>query len=693
MTEIKNRIILDDQMSAALEAIAENTRDVMDALWGIPEVTNEIIGHFKLAEEQVLKLYEANADCFEHVNEKTVEMLESFKEAKESMAKMIEKIEDKSEALEGISKSVDKVGKSTRGASKGIEEMTLGVTKIAQSFGLIPPQVVQGISGVAQLGRGIAATIPKASSLAAMLGPVTLIATAVMKISNAFSMFRQDTEDDVLPTFNELIIRSDRLNEESERLTQNLYDNIEQMKLFAEFGASDELLERFEAFNVQTERWIGLNKLAAHWYSGEAMSTAYADMTRLFDGIVGRIEQINNEMSFQIEGLYDTMAGIFSTPISMDEWLEMGFRYAAERDPVFRDELFNLFRLHGNEIEIATSLMRESSTLAYRELAETIDMLADLTLYHNRHTLNAISSVSDLCREYREITEAITEYNETIDMSAQHIERAQRHIIRSYRDTYAVAESLRDTHYALSHAINGTSSEYMSQLEIFNNIMNMSPQYLHFLFDEYGALRDVEHAVYETTQAQIELLMLRQKNAFLDTIATWDDESETLVAFTGVVDNLTESYKDLFEWRIAALAAHEDVSEAQMAQIQNIMEMLTNFGAGASREAREGDLVRPDTINTAAGRAMVVTDPANWAIRDEIVRLKEDVTTRQFASGIYQQRGPVQIPQIQLPSINVYATPGMNEEQLARRVAKYCASYVADEIIDAYSNDLLIACR
>jgi len=144
-------------MSAALAAIAEKSRGLVEALGAIPVVSDEIIDSFKLAEEKIIKFYDTTGGAFQLVNENTIEMLESFEKTNEKMVAMIEKVEDKSKITENFAKSIERVGKSSGGIAKGFQDMTDGALKIAQSFGLISPHVAQGVSGVVQLGRGIAA--------------------------------------------------------------------------------------------------------------------------------------------------------------------------------------------------------------------------------------------------------------------------------------------------------------------------------------------------------------------------------------------------------------------------------------------------------------------------------------------------------------------------------------------------------
>ena len=704
MPEIRNKIILDDQMSVALKVISDNAKGVIEALGGIPDVMNEAIDYFKLAKEQTIAFYEATEGSFEHVKETTVEMLESFEVAKEKIVEMTEKIEDKSEAIEGVAQSVDKVGKSSGAASKGMGQIAQAGARLGSSLGLIPRHVSQGVKAVTQLNRAMGATIPTAAKLTTFLGPFTLIATAAMAIVNTVSVFRRGAEEKALPAFDEMIDRADKLNVESNRLSNYLNENIRLLGRLEEIGESETLISYFRNLNDEMEQEIQFLSNRVAFITSEAVDLAFKGLGgSMHRGLTETLEVRNylDDIQRALIGYIDTSTGEIIAPLYLIhteinkiyetglEWTQRTIEQALGRGAIYAHERAEIDELLYGYLEFAR-MASESTNPEHIGLIENVRN----TIESYNELLHALGEVEDQYTTNREMAEcAIESYDRMNNAMAAISTATQRHIIRAYRDTYAVAESLRSAHYTLSHAINGTSSEYMSQLDIFNKVMNLSPEYLNFLFDEHGALQDVEDAVYAVTQAQIDLMGIRQANAFLDTIAEWNAESGALIAYTGVVDLATESMWDLVEARIALLKTDEAFGEESYGRVRAVIEGIRNITVSAQGAAREGGVIRPDTINTAAGRAMVVADPANWEIRDEIVRLKEDVATRQFAGGAYQQRAPFQLPTIQLPAIQVYASPGMNEEQLARRTAEYCMTYVVDGIMEACNNDLLVAQR
>jgi len=696
MTEIKNRIILDDQMSAALAEIAENSRNAIEALGGFPIVTNEMIDSIMLAKEHALKFYEATGGSFSKFNEQIIEMYESFEKINEKLFVMTEKIENKAKAVDSVAESVGKVSKSSGDAVKGFKDMTDGALKIAQTFGLIPPEVAKGFSGVMQLSRGIAATIPKASSLAAMLGPVSLVSPAVMGIVNAASMFgrtvKDEIKDAVLPTFDELIRQSERHASESFRLTESLRENVELMERMKYLGADNSLLLYLESEGHRIQANIDFFRILALNRDEEARAAAMASMTALSG--YGAL--------FGTDGVY-TLRGINNLQL-LEKELESFIMTGAGRFIGLEEDLDTMIEQHVQYADV----LRGTVDPVQMEFLARIDAAQDAFIGLHRVALNATDILSYNTQIMEDLEAQYAQSQAVIAATAAIHERTHQHILRAYRDTHAAAESLHAAHSSMVDAIYAVNNSYGMQLDTFNHIMNLSPEYLNFLFDEWGALKDIEDAIYDVTHAQIELMSSRQAHALLDAAQVWIDEAGTLSGFRTAIHSATDSVWGLVEARMAdikfaekqrllemgmpyewAANAAMDITRGLRQQIESIQGMMDSAHQGLL----ENGPMRPDTISTAAGRAMVVADPANWAIRNEIVRLKEDITTRQFASGAYQ-RGHVTVNLGGYSySPNVYPTElsAASRREIAKEGGRYGAVMVAEMIEEACNNDLLRA--
>jgi hypothetical protein len=276
-------------------------------------------------------------------------------------------------------------------------------------------------------------------------------------------------------------------------------------------------------------------------------------------------------------------------------------------------------------------------------------------------------------------------------------------LIRSYRDTYGAAESLREAHYALTHAIAGTYSEAMSQLDAFNKIMSLSPQYLNYLLDERGALLHVEDAVAAVTQAQIDLMGVRQANAVLDAAQAWIDETGSLLGYHLAVDSATKGVWGLVEARMqlmrqgeiervlalgAPMEAAGKAADAIMSRMTGQIEAIRGMTESAQASARERGVVRTDPRG-----AILVADVGVRDIMGEFVRMREDVARRDYMMGAYQQRGMVVV---NMGGYNYTHSPNVYPAELsaavradiAREGAQRGAALVADMMEEAERNYL-----
>jgi len=685
---------LKDEMSKVLQDMNRHTKTLKGTFESLPEILNDVADYMELAKSEMdefsttdfseikaslaemksgLKEYsELSKYTYEHQKKGNEEILEAFIETKEIIEKLTESVVEKKEAIEKTSASVDNLKQSNRNTSRGIEQMIRANQGLLRSLGGIPKAIGQGTQAAAQLNRSVSANIPPAMKLVSALGPIALIATSIMAVVNTIQMLRRSVEE-TLPPIDELIGRSDSLNRESKSLSENLKENIEQLKILSEFGASDTLIKRFERENELLEKRIQTYATLAGMRQAEAVRSARDAAEELLQGRRGRLLGREREGDRwwgreNVPGL-EQLLNIEQTRQEfrtlIDEMAQEGNLGGAN---IMRLDLYDFEKqlsemkstLADNIEDILTyyEVLRGSGVYAYEAKA---DALADLIVFFddlNASYRETIKESRNLDSELERITERKLLRLKMHERAIERTERAESHrasvvegvhnrILRAYRDTYSAAESVRTAHYALGHAIAGTSSEYMSQLDAFNKIMNLSPEYLRFLHDEHGNLRDVEDVVYDVTQAHIELLAVRQANAILDAAEQWQTETGSLRGYLSAVDNATQGLWRLVEARREALKweevnrltsqgmAFEDArSTAQyfLRGIDQQLDLIRNLTTTAQTGARERGVFRPDG-------ALLVSDPANREIRGEIIRLKDDISKQRFASGVYQQRG------------------------------------------------------
>ncbi|MCL2367244.1 MAG: hypothetical protein FWC75_09450 [Oscillospiraceae bacterium] len=675
---IKNTIQIDDQASAVLKTIKENLKDVYRALEELPEATSEIADWIDLTKAKMSEFADATKEIKEVMSEMADETSQAMEEAAEAIEEVSEAVHGKAEAIDEVSVAIENVGKSSASSARGIQQMTQGVSRMLGAFGLLPRSIGQSVIGVTQLKRGINATTPAAVKLVAALGPITLIATAAMGVASAIRMLRNDT-DAAIPSVDQLLGRTASIARESEQLTSAIQANIYEMERLHKLGASAALIDTIRHENYLMETQVQLRRELANFAQAAAAEAAiYAAFTA---------QQVGHEWIWMPHDFPQRVAVMRSayqlvreamdgfSELTAQQQLELGETIVAWQDYI------DILHASGDVYE---ALKLETITQDFVVLTGSI-----------RDTEKAVEAA---IRTYISADKQLQLFNDSVERSAA-VSRAfgaatqqmRRHVLRSYRDIYSAADSVRSSHMSLTEALNAVNTSYGVTLDQFNEIMTMAPEMLAFLFNEYGALKDVEDAVYELTQAQMDLMLYRQKNALLDMITVLDAEGNIMGVHTNIVDNLANSYRVLFYERTRALAAGVEagtVTQAEYDAVRNVLSGLGGITASARDTAARGGVRRgADTVGTSRGRAALVSDPANDGIREEIMRLKEDVSRRDYMGGAYQYR-PAEV-NLSPGAIVVNATPGMNEERLAQLAGQYACSMVAEQLERAFDTDLL----
>jgi len=668
-------------MSKTLDAIKESALKAIEAMGGFPEALNETHDYVALITEKSGTFKDSFGVAFDDIVQNNDKMLESMGYTKESIAEMTEVMHEKIKAIEATGEAIEGVGNKASASSRGINQMAGSAARLLGSLGVIPKSVASGTMAVTQLNRSMQSTIPTAAKLTAMLGPITLIATAVMAIVNTVKMLALESDKTALPSFDALIGRAERLHDKSEDLSYGLQENIDLMIELGRLGASDELIRRFERENEILRQNSELHRHMARTMEDVAAAAAMESITGRGDLnttnalLAGGGAALTASLTGGLAiipmigaALYDTVFGeqyllnFILDPSDYDIAREKMERMASGEE-LSAGENEALMGILGGFSEYA-DMLRDRLDPAHQAMAAQLDALisdynklgrAAESAYNEMHS-EAIAAINAIERERQRLIDLIEREARAEEHRAAVTEDVHRHILSSYRDTYAAAESLRSAHDALSHALAGTSGEYMSQLDIFNKVMNLSPHYLSFLMDEYGVLVDVEDAVYRVTQAQIELMGARQANAVLEAAEQWMAEGNALSGYRAHVIDATQGIWGMVEARMANLRIMEQerlVSEGEgmafsaarymadvnlresgvFGQIDAIRTMTENAQAGA----RERGVFRSDG-------AMLVADVTAHDIMGEFVRIRADVAKRDYMEGAFQSgRGSVVI--------------------------------------------------
>jgi len=660
MSAIKNTIILDDQMSPILDNIIDRT-----------EMLNMM---FAATPDYIIEM----ANTMNDLAGRHAKFIEPFIEMNEQMNKITESTKEQSEAIESITKvSAD--------VTKGMQDITAGALSVMQSVGLISPQFAGAVKGVNQLGRGIAATIPKAAGLKVMLGPISLIATAVAGIIGAVQMFRQTTED-ALPGYDDLLTRSREMTRESDRLYQNLRENIRLMERMNEIGASPDLIEYFRMQVESSQQWKRFFGILEFDIQRDLVSAAAQE---LYDMEIERLGLAANAIEWGQNRIQHVTQLMTQTATDSHDMMSR-LNHTLHR--------YN-FGLHDSII----SPMR-----AFNDILDDIDTTRMGELFEliqgdpeNRYT----GLLKDVQNVVRFVEENHVELGMAVGMGYGHqsldyaIEAAEaayaaaapliplyQHLAATYRDVFTAADSLRGAYGALSATRDAMANGTLISIEQFNELMNLHPRYIGYLMEECGALRDVEEAIKAVTAAQMENAAVQQVQALLNMAKYWTDQADAVYDYAAVVKEATGGLWDFVAVQMAVLKTTHGMYDPRVLELANHIDFIRNsldsavlgvWERGVHREAA--------TVSTPRGNALLVSDPANTAIRGEFRRLHEDVARYRYATGTFQRTAPTQTVNM---TQHVHAAPGMNVEQLAKKAADYACKQVAEKMLDCYKHDL-----
>lgn len=122
-------------------------------------------------------------------------------------------------------------------------------------------------------------------------------------------------------------------------------------------------------------------------------------------------------------------------------------------------------------------------------------------------------------------------------------------------------------------------SGYLS-LDTFQQIMDLSPAYIAYLYDESGAINLNRGALEELIAAKVENLALSKAMALVDSIHQYAGDAEALYALATATTVATGATWDLVYARLAAENLDAELNDAFVAQIDAIRNLAATAQAG-----------------------------------------------------------------------------------------------------------------
>ena len=638
----------------------------------MPGVVDEISDYFELAKSQAAEFSKTAAEALSEMSEQSleildtqVEMTESFQEVKEMIADTTEAIAQKTVIVDEFADSVKNVGNASAGSARGMQQLTQGTTRLLGTFGLLPPEIGKMATGLVQVGRGAQTALPPMAKLAAMIAPITLAATALMGITSIINSFR-NSEDDV-----EALTRGfSQLKNESQRLEDSIAENIDLIARLNAVGASGSLIERFEAENevlqsmsnalrylaeISAER-AAIERMDELLYRARELELVWGSVyVEAYGGYIRSVVATNEVFSKNIVEQIQYYLNLRDAGYELDEAQQSLIETFMESATV-QGGYINTLMAGG---DAAQELGREIAALAQQFADASQDVEGKTEAYEN----------------YMAAAEQVGRLNRNIGTTLRNLQRAS-----SGYESHLYA--LSSAHDVLSDAINTMNSGYDLSIDQFSRLMELAPEHIMLLLGQEGALLDVEYATRLLYQAEMELMALNMAQRMYESARAAHEAGIAMVGYAGQIDIATDSMWELVKAQAAFLAGEGGVDlTGQFAQ-------LRNMALSAGRTAAGGGRREAATVSTPRGRATLVSDPANDEIREEIIRMKEDVARANYAraysrSPIVYQGGNV--------TINAPIQSAMSRQELegyTRYLTQSAAAEISEQLKDAITHDL-----
>ena len=730
---LKNTIQMTDESSPALQNVkdnveslikmfselAKNSDSVTDSIESQGTHIEELVNKFDKLESKSLDVAESielQGTYLGNVTEKFIELERQATEFQESMDltglafetahEMAEEfkqtvyesvpalIEVQEQAVI-VEEKIENITAASSKATKGIQGMTSATGSLLGSFGLLPPALRTTLTSVNSLTNGLARAVPVAAKLSALIAPLTLAAMGIMAIVETVKFFSKTAVEelsDVENEFNRITKSADELNQEAARYQDLLYENIILMERMIYLGASDPLIEHLQAGNklleerIETFRTLGL--LAEQHAARE---------------IAEKVEQIFDDTMRRGKQIWGNFYEILTESVEMQEFnqlissMEQGNKLTGFQQKLLESAITSFTNM--------SDVLRNDVNPEHHKLA---DLLDEQIGRFNIAAGNIIETNIVLGEHAAEIARLEREYAR-LNAIAEVQERTQNHLRRSYRDVYDAAERMRIVHTALSDAIYAVNTGQNISLDVFHELMGLSPHYLTALFDEQGALLAVEDAVLAVTQAKIDQMSFDYAMTIINDAKAYVAANNSLQGYTATIRTATDGLWGMVEAELALLAVQEQIIgkmgnvyyTEDFNMLASQIELVGSLAESARRTAREQGVYR--TVSTSAGNALLVYDPANREIKGEITRMMEDVARHRYVESEYQiappryytsniyETSPKTETNINMggTTVQVYASPGMDEERLAQRAGEYASARVANEIRECCRSNLV----
>ena len=489
MATIEMTLALNDEMSNGLDVIISKSKQLYKALEPIREVRTDYSSFKQMgtAVEDVTEALTGKTKIVDDVKGSIGGLGESVRETTEKITELGKTAGGTSEQLGGLNDALNLNG-------RGMSFMTMGTARLLGGMGLMPRAASSAVIGLNQLNRGLGTTALSLSAVTAKIAPLLLLSTAVFGIVGAVRNLgrESDSVDDVYRSFSSL-------NSETNRLTQNLNTSVDLFERLKGFGADTSILDRLAAENIMLETMITNTQTQAALMArdtGQAIKDSFLGVNRELRRVGGEIGYIFDGYGGVTESLRPVMEVVEWTNLqslsSFADVLEAGGK-------LYENQKAYLMAFFGSAGETMQSII--NAGMGEYDFAKEITRIVGVV----NEYYSGLRTFSDAIDGYEKSIEAAAAATINWGDSARGANRAVRDLQRGFGRFGSIVDGVTDAWYAMNSAMNGATFGYGNAIDAFEAMYNIGYQNIHMLFDNYGALLDVEDAINKVYAAQIQM--------------------------------------------------------------------------------------------------------------------------------------------------------------------------------------------
>lgn len=299
-----------------------------------------------------------------------------------------------------------------------------------------------------------------------------------------------------------------------------------------------------------------------------AMSGSYAKVSLDTNNLLDEQEKLSNSIS-ELEKKAQSNIGLtYAEEIALES---LQSRYDSNKKTLDKyQETYD----KGNTLYAQSILLSNQASFANVKSKESFDEFKDSILEQagaSEGLKNALSDlVDDLFPQFNEKAQEATDSILLFDEANQNYIGTFKENIESIEELNKQIDSLQQAYETLNSALEQYNSTGQINLDTFQELMNLEPEYIALLFDESGNMLDLDYATRLVTEAKIEKMGIDKASSLINNAAKVYEEKGSLDSLIPTLQNSTSTTWDMVEANLAELESRGANTEALRGQINAI---------------------------------------------------------------------------------------------------------------------------